>query len=258
MKKVFILLIGFSLCFISCSKKERNQTDETIIIQETKIEKEETSTEIKVEEKAKEYVYVNSVEGLRIRKNSDAESEKIGSLKNKEKVELISRGKVPVEIDGITSTWYEIKTEEGIQGYAFGGYLENTLEEVEIIQNVEGEYWSENDSDNVVIKNIGYGKLLVSTNNPIFSDNNQKKIDVSVIYQIPLFSNGGDRGGLSVEWELFFNEYKKLVLQYDRYEYTGSIYEDDSGEDIEIHETTKYIKKWENSFFYIENDKQIT
>lgn len=61
MKKVFILLIGFSLCFISCSKKERNQTDETTIIQETKIEKEETSTEIKVEEKAKEYVYENNL-----------------------------------------------------------------------------------------------------------------------------------------------------------------------------------------------------
>ena len=241
MKKVFILLIGFSLCFISCSKKERNQTDETTIIQETKIEKEETSTEIKVEEKAKEYVYVNSVEGLRIRKNSDAESEKIGSLKNKEKVELISRGKVPVEIDGITSTWYEIKTEEGIQGFAFGGYLEETLNNVEIIQTVEGNYWDEQNRDNVTIINKGNGKLSVTTNIPIFSES-QRIIEVQEIFHTDLFNDIIDgRGGLSNTFSVKFNENKELILQNDRYELIN-MFEDDEYE-RETHKTTVFIKK---------------
>ena len=241
MKKVFILLIGFSLCFISCSKKERNQTDETTIIQETKIEKEETSTEIKVEEKAKEYVYVNSVEGLRIRKNSDAESEKIGSLKNKEKVELISRGKVPVEIDGITSTWYEIKTEEGIQGFAFGGYLEETLNNVEIIQTVEGNYWDEQNRDNVTIINKGNGKLSVTTNIPIFSES-QRIIEVQEIFHTDLFNDIIDgRGGLSNTFSIKFNENKELILQNDRYELIN-MFEDDEYE-RETHKTTVFIKK---------------
>ncbi|HAK69303.1 MAG TPA: hypothetical protein DCM57_06545 [Treponema sp.] len=241
MKKVFILLIGFSLCFISCSKKERNQTNETTIIQETKIEKEETSTEIKVEEKAKEYVYVNSVEGLRIRKNSDAESEKIGSLKNKEKVELISRGKVPVEIDGITSTWYEIKTEEGIQGFAFGGYLEETLNNVEIIQTVEGNYWDEQNRDNVTIINKGNGKLSVTTNIPIFSES-QRIIEVQEIFHTDLFNDIIDgRGGLSNTFSIKFNENKELILQNDRYELIN-MFEDDEYE-RETHKTTVFIKK---------------
>ena len=241
MKKVFILLIGFSLCFISCSKKERNQTDENTIIQETKIEKEETSTEIKIEEKAKEYVYVNSVEGLRIRKNSDAESEKIGSLKNKEKVELISRGKVPVEIDGITSTWYEIKTEEGIQGFAFGGYLEETLNNVEIIQTVEGNYWDEQNRDNVTIINKGNGKLSVTTNIPIFSES-QRIIEVQEIFHTDLFNDIIDgRGGLSNTFSVKFNENKELILQNDRYELIN-MFEDDEYEQ-ETHKTTVFIKK---------------
>lgn len=241
MKKVFILLIGFSLCFICCSKKESNQTNETTIIQETKIEKEETSTEIKVEEKVKEYVYVNSVEGLRIRKNSDAESEKIGSLKNKEKVELISRGKVPVEIDGITSTWYEIKTEEGIQGFAFGGYLEETLNNVEIIQTVEGNYWDEQNRDNVTIINKGNGKLSVTTNIPIFSES-QRIIEVQEIFHTDLFNDIIDgRGGLSNTFSIKFNENKELILQDDRYELIN-MFEDDEYEQ-ETHKTTVFIKK---------------
>jgi len=241
MKKVFILLIGFSLCFISCSKKESNQTNETTIIQETKIEKEETSTEIKVEEKAKEYVYVNSVEGLRIRKNSDAESEKIGSLKNKEKVELISRGKVPVEIDGITSTWYEIKTEEGIQGFAFGGYLEYSLHNVEIIQEVEGDYWDEKNSNNITIKYNGNGIMLVTTNIPIFLES-QKSIEVNQILHNNLFEYTQDgRGGLSENFTVKFNNNKELILQDDRYELIN-MFEEDSYE-RENHETTVFIKK---------------
>jgi len=240
MKKVFILLIVSSLFFISCSKKDNNQTNSTVT-QETKTEKEEISTEIKVEEKTKEYVYVNSVEGLRIRKNSDAESEKIGSLKNKEKVELISKGKIPVEIDGITSTWYEIKTEEGIQGFAFGGYLEYSLHNVEIIQEVEGDYWDEKNSNNITIKYNGNGIMLVTTNIPIFLES-QKSIEVNQILHNNLFEYTQDgRGGLSENFTVKFNNNKELILQDDRYELIN-MFEEDSYE-RENHETTVFIKK---------------
>ena len=241
MKKVFFILIGFSLCLVSCSKKSNNQTNDTTTFQETKIGSEEISTEIKVEEKTKEYVYVNSAEGLRIRKDPDAESEKIGSLKNKEKVELISKGKIPVEIDGITSTWYEIKTEEGIQGFAFGGYLEETLKNVEIIQAVEGNYWDEKNRDNVTIINKGNGKLSVTTNIPIFSEP-QKIIEVQEIFHNDLFEYVQDgRGGLSETFSIKFNENKELILQDDRYELINMFEEDEYEE--ETHKTSLFIKK---------------
>lgn len=214
MKKVFIVLIVFSLFFV---------------------------TEVTAEEKTKEYFYVNSVDGLRIRKDSNVESEKIGSLKNKERVEVISCSLIPVEIDGITSSWYEIKTEEGIQGFAFGGYLESDLENVEIIQAVEGDYWDEKKSDNVQIKNIGNGKLLITTNIPLYSFN-QQEIGVKVIYDIDLFSFIGERGGLSDQWTLRFNEDKQLILQHDRYEivyYDG----DDTGKYVETHKKSLFTKK---------------
>ena len=214
MKKVFIVLIVFSLFFV---------------------------TEVTAEEKTKEYFYVNSVDGLRIRKDSNIESEKIGSLKNKERVEVISCSLIPVEIDGITSSWYEIKTEEGIQGFAFGGYLESDLENVEIIQAVEGDYWDEKKSDNVQIKNIGNGKLLITTNIPLYSFN-QQEIGVKVIYDIDLFSFIGERGGLSDQWTLRFNEDKQLILQHDRYEivyYDG----DDTGKYVETHKKSLFTKK---------------
>ena len=214
LKKVFIVLIVFSLFFV---------------------------TEVTAEEKTKEYFYVNSVDGLRIRKDSNVESEKIGSLKNKERVEVISCSLIPVEIDGITSSWYEIKTEEGIQGFAFGGYLESDLENVEIIQAVEGDYWDEKKSDNVQIKNIGNGKLLITTNIPLYSFN-QQEIGVKVIYDIDLFSFIGERGGLSDQWTLRFNEDKQLILQHDRYEivyYDG----DDTGKYVETHKKSLFTKK---------------
>ncbi len=214
MKNVFIVLIVFSLFFV---------------------------TEVTAEEKTKEYFYVNSVDGLRIRKDSNVESEKIGSLKNKERVEVISCSLIPVEIDGITSSWYEIKTEEGIQGFAFGGYLESDLENVEIIQAVEGDYWDEKKSDNVQIKNIGNGKLLITTNIPLYSFN-QQEIGVKVIYDIDLFSFIGERGGLSDQWTLRFNEDKQLILQHDRYEivyYDG----DDTGKYVETHKKSLFTKK---------------
>ena len=214
MKKVFIVLIVFSLFFV---------------------------TEVTAEEKTKEYFYVNSVDGLRIRKDSNVESEKIGSLKNKERVEVISCSLIPVEIDGITSSWYEIKTEEGIQGFAFGGYLESDLENVEIIKAVEGDYWDEKKSDNVQIKNIGNGKLLITTNIPLYSFN-QQEIGVKVIYDIDLFSFIGERGGLSDQWTLRFNEDKQLILQHDRYEivyYDG----DDTGKYVETHKKSLFTKK---------------
>ena len=214
LKKVFIVLIVFSLFFV---------------------------TEVTAEEKTKEYFYVNSVDGLRIRKDSNVESEKIGSLKNKERVEVISCSLIPVEIDGITSSWYEIKTEEGIQGFAFGGYLESDLENVEIIKAVEGDYWDEKKSDNVQIKNIGNGKLLITTNIPLYSFN-QQEIGVKVIYDIDLFSFIGERGGLSDQWTLRFNEDKQLILQHDRYEivyYDG----DDTGKYVETHKKSLFTKK---------------
>ena len=240
MKKVIIILLTSSIFCISCTKKETIQTNKTIV-QETKIEKENSITKDELKENIKEYAYVNSVEGLRIRKNSDTESEKIGSLKNKEKVEVVSRGQIPVEIDRITSEWYEIKTEEGIQGFAFGGYLEKSLNNIEIIQAVEGEYWDEKDSKNITIKNKGTGKLLVTTNIPIFRES-QKVIEVNKIFSSDLFQFIQDgRGGLNEIFTIKFNDNKELILQDDRYELLNMFEENET--EVVTHKTDIFIKK---------------
>lgn len=238
MKKGIIFLSLLVLLLSACSKKENNQTNENVN-QGKRINTEKNVN--KDQEKNKEYVYVNALSGLRIRKDSNAESEKIGSLKNKEKVELISKTTEPVEIDGISSVWYEIKTEDGIQGFAFGGYLENFLSNVEIIQAVEGDYWDEEDSENITIVNKGNGMLLVTTNIPIFSES-QKTIEVQRIYRSDLFEYTQDgRGGLSETFTVKFNDDMKLVLQDDRYELINMFEEDEYEE--ETHTTTVFIKK---------------
>ena len=162
-------------------------------------------------------------------------------MKNKEKVEVVSRGQIPVEIDRITSEWYEIKTEEGIQGFAFGGYLEKSSNNIEIIQAVEGEYWDEKDSKNITIKNKGTGKLLVTTNIPIFRES-QKVIEVNKIFSSDLFQFIQDgRGGLNEIFTIKFNDNKELILQDDRYELLNMFEENET--EVVTHKTDIFIKK---------------
>lgn len=82
---------------------------------------------------------------------------------------------------------------------------------------------------------------MITTNIPLYSFN-QQEIGVKVIYDIDLFSFIGERGGLSDQWTLRFNEDKQLILQHDRYEivyYDG----DDTGKYVETHKKSLFTKK---------------
>lgn len=73
MGKKILALVLFLVCLFSCSKKLNNKTAGTIIHEQ------------KAEDKSVEYVYVNSVDGLRVRKNATSESEKIDFKKIKKR-----------------------------------------------------------------------------------------------------------------------------------------------------------------------------
>lgn len=76
-------------------------------------------------------LYVDSPEGLRIRKEASLSSEKIGVLFDRQVVKVISIGK-EITIDGITSNWVKIllpvesfNNNKRTYGWVFGGYLSN-------------------------------------------------------------------------------------------------------------------------------------
>lgn len=108
-----------------------------------------------------------------------------------------------------------------------------------MIQAVEGEYWNEDNSENVKIKNIGDGKLLVTTTLIMFSY--EENIAATKIYDVNLFFYGVDREDLSVDYTLRFNKDKELVLKYNLFQsfYSGN----EITESKEIHETYPFIKK---------------
>jgi hypothetical protein len=77
-----------------------------------------------------EALYVNSKEGLRVRDQPGLTGNQIFLLSDKEPVTLVERNETPVEIDGIIDFWCLI-TNSDTTGWVFGGYLSNSLEEVE-------------------------------------------------------------------------------------------------------------------------------
>jgi Bacterial SH3 domain len=61
---------------------------------------------------------------LRIRKASALAAEILGSVDTYEKVTILERTAKTQSVDGFDSYWYRIRTQAGLEGWAFGGYLE--------------------------------------------------------------------------------------------------------------------------------------
>lgn len=99
MKNVVILFLTVLLLLVAgCSKKEEPKPAQDTQIQQNQ----ETERETKIEQaKEQDFRFVNSKEGLRIRNKPGTDGEKIGSLKNKEKVEVIAETAV-IEKFGLT------------------------------------------------------------------------------------------------------------------------------------------------------------
>jgi len=71
--------------------------------------------------KNEKYEYVNSIEGLRVRKEPDINSKKIFLLNHREEVRILEIGP-KVTIDNIEGNWVLIKT-KNTNGWVFSGYL---------------------------------------------------------------------------------------------------------------------------------------
>ena len=206
-----ISIILFILLICGCSKKNTEQIQEKESYQENQPVVEEKTKE-------KEFRYVNSLEGLRIRNKPGTDGEKIGSLNNKEKVEILSETTTIETIDQIKAKWIEIKTENDITGYVFGGFLEKDLETIDIIQTVEGEYKNKEEWLKVIIQYNGMQEFIVSVTTPFLGTSNQN-IKVRDIYRENLFYSSIDgRGGLDGSRIVKFDKDKNLIWKEDIYE----------------------------------------
>ncbi|MDR0475321.1 MAG: SH3 domain-containing protein [Treponema sp.] len=119
--KYFItfIIIAVSITF-SCTKKgnialNNVETTEELIIAGKK------------NSQVKEIMYVNSIEGLRVRKGPGIEYDRIFLLEDKEKIHVLKKDENEYIIDGITGNWFLIKTDI-ISGWVFSGFLINEKE----------------------------------------------------------------------------------------------------------------------------------
>lgn len=218
MKNAVILFLTVLILLVAgCSKKEEPKPAQDAQIQQNQEPVQQAKIEQPVE---RDFRFVNSKEGLRIRNKPGTDGEKIGSLKNKEKVEVIAETAV-IEKFGLTKAgWLEIKTENNLSGFVFGGYLEESLEIIDIIQAVEGEYTTDTYQFKVLIEYSGNQQFLVSVYSVFSSDEPAKKfVKVEDIYTEDLFYSGIDgRGGIDGARVIKFDKDKNLIWQEDIYE----------------------------------------
>jgi hypothetical protein len=85
-------------------------------------------------------MYVNSIEGLRVRDCPDVSGNIVGRLSHLDRVLVLESSINIVEIDGIKSKWRRIKTDL-YNGWVFGGYLEDTVEKIKNIEKINGRYF---------------------------------------------------------------------------------------------------------------------
>ena len=116
---IFSFVIVALLTF-SCAKKENIQENGIEAIGNL-IEAEE------INHPSEEIMYVNSPEGLRVRKEPGIESERIFLLNDKEKVIVLEKDTTEQIIDGLYGNWFFIETDK-IAGWVFSGYLMNETE----------------------------------------------------------------------------------------------------------------------------------
>ncbi len=92
-----------------------------------------------------DHLFVNSLDGLRIRDEPSLSGNRIGVLYDRMSIKVVSIGN-ETEIDGIKSNWIKIllpletiKNQTNIYGWVFGGYLTNELKSFSTIG------WSDSD-----------------------------------------------------------------------------------------------------------------
>lgn len=86
-------------------------------------------------------------ENIRVREIPEIKSDIkiVGKLKKFQKVTIIESSDKTEVIDGLESCWYKIKTEEGIIGWVFGGFVKIYMneEDIELLKNAFAKEGSE-------------------------------------------------------------------------------------------------------------------
>jgi hypothetical protein len=101
----------------NCTKKEDIATKDTMVIETGNYQYNVPETQV-----ANKILYVNSIEGLRVRNAPSTSGERIAILDNLTEVLVIREDGNEIIIDGINGKWTLIKY-ENIEGWVFGGFL---------------------------------------------------------------------------------------------------------------------------------------
>jgi hypothetical protein len=125
--KPCIFLFNVFFLLISC-KGKISQINETGLNEEdndrkqTIVESQEINTIIDLDRN--EIMYVNSLEGLRVRDKPNLDGEKLFLLEKDHEVTILKNDVNNIIIDGIIGNWVYIKSNSNeAQGWVFGGYL---------------------------------------------------------------------------------------------------------------------------------------
>lgn len=200
MKKVLIISVIFALLCFSCGSKDAKESNSLVSSNQTS---ENSVTEKKKEtaqvSNSKKYIYVNAEDGIRLRNTPDTNGEKITVIPHKEKLELLEN--VPdseCEIGGRISSWKKVKTEDGTEGYVFGGFTESTTEKIDRINALEGtfvQYKQKQEGNCITVRYLGDEKFEVVSD--IFVFHEKKTVELYELMNSNVFYADLSGKGLS-------------------------------------------------------------
>ncbi|MFP3043383.1 SH3 domain-containing protein [Treponema primitia] len=256
------IFISFITMFavMACNSKESSGPNEIVL---TNVSKENESTnDVSVADDQSIQViaemYVNSLEGLRLRKTPNGE--KILLLPDKQKVNVLLKNDDGFWIiDGIQGNWYQIEV-NGTIGWVFSGYLVNepmtqtdideflglykfTSVNILLNENIDIKYWLPTEDTNIF---VGYedetGYYFNCNYERVFSKyqiERKHKINLSN-NGMPFYKNVGESGGSSTNYDFSFKD-NTIILHLDRVKVDMSGF-DDPNPDVAIDKKpTEYL-----------------
>jgi hypothetical protein len=204
-------------------------------------------------------LYVNSREGLRVRDEPSLSGNRQYLLAYKEPVIVIEKSNVTVDIDGITDHWYLISN-DNTKGWVFGGYLSDSLIEIErnefpgifyflsvdirkknnIRKTQLDQYFLGTDKFFIEIDRIDNEIFLLKNNTPFSLGAVYQKNNVQFKYPpektnwwnpgfqenydgVPFYEQAGEKGGGGTYIYLFHNK-EQIIMDYL---YRQSFFDDD-------------------------------
>jgi hypothetical protein len=187
-RKIILIIFIFSI-FYSCSKSNKiNNNDIENIIENNQNEASNTQ-----KSEIQKIMYVNSKEGLRIRDKPDISGKILDVLNHKSSVYIDEKSETKTIIDNIEECWYLVSI-DNLHGWVFGGYLRNSIEEIEC-EEIIGLYYA-GEINVIKEENINHRDGFTVLDNNMTDKNNIyfeiTLIDenlLNIFYQFPFFGS---------------------------------------------------------------------